>query len=134
MSSLILDLSSQPEHQPCTTHHGAHSTTIRCHPPLHHLKRNSVLVEWTRNAMPGFRLARASGTPVRIGGRRAREQVRADTCGIGAARSITADIGVPGGNSYILFRACMSGPNPDRQEHRIQELLATVHWRVWPRP
>jgi hypothetical protein len=70
-----------------------------------------------------------SGTPARIGGRSARVQVSDDDCTIGAARSLTAVIGVPGGNSYVQFHACLSGPEPGVDERRARALLATVAWR-----
>lgn len=129
MSSLIVDLSNQPERPPCTTHRGTHNATIRCRQPLDRLTPNSVLAEWSSNAQPGFQLAATPGTPTRIGGRSARLQMTNDNCQIGAVRSLTAVIAVPGGNSYIEFRACLSGPDPSLQEQRARTLLATVRWR-----
>lgn len=128
MSALIVDLSNQPEHPPCTTRHGTHNTTISCREPLRRLRPDSILAEWSDFGQPGFRLAATPGTPTRIGGRPARVQVTDDDCTIGAARSLTAVIEIPGGNAYVEFHVCLSGPNPTVQERRARALLGTVRW------
>jgi len=128
LSALIVDLSNQPEYPPCTTHHGAHNTTINCREPLRRLGPDSILAEWSSVGQPGFRLAATPGTPTLVGGRPARVQVTDDDCSIGAARSLTAVIEVPGGDGYFEFHACLSGPDPSVQERRARALLATVRW------
>lgn len=129
MSTSIVDLSNQPEHQPCVTRHGSDNITIRCHEPLRRLRPNSILADWSSFAEPGFRLANTPGAPSRVGGRDARVQVTAGTCGIGAARSLSAVIAIPGGDGFIELRACLSGPEPSIQERRAQALLASIRWR-----
>lgn len=51
-----------------------------------------------------------------------------DNCQMSAMRSLTAVIALPGGNSYVEFRACLSRPDPSLQGQRARTLLTTVRW------
>ena len=93
-TSALVFVSNQTMHDPCART----PTSIVCHEPVGSLGPNGVLVEWDVDGYPGWTLAGTPGTPLRIGGRPARERVEEarGTCVAGhrASRSRSSSPGV----------------------------------------
>ena len=127
-SSAIVYLSNQPLHDPCTrTRLPGGALEISCGHPLTHLDPGGVLIEWTREGFPNWRLSDAPGTPTRIAGRPSRLAIRRPgrCASLGADETILASISRPSGNRYQLL-ACLRGPGLATSEQQVGQLLATT--------
>lgn len=118
-------LSTQPVHDPCSTH----GNTTSCGFPVRQLQPGGVLVIWNASDPPAVALG--PGARVRIGGRIAR---RVDTGG-GICRSIGADRTIdvlietePLPSTLTEFTACLRGPGLAQAEKRIDALLASTRF------
>jgi hypothetical protein len=110
-SDLIVELSSQPMHDPCApTSTGSRHV---CLFPVTELRDDAVLVEWSGNGFPGWTIEKAPGVTQTIGSRPARVQIsRPGTChSIGAQETITAFIAMKVPDNYYSFTACIRGPD-----------------------
>jgi hypothetical protein len=127
-SSAIVYLSNQPLHDPCTRRHlPGGALEITCGHPITQLVPGGVLIEWTREGFPGWKLSRAPGVPQRIAGRPSRLDVRRPgrCANLGADETILASISRSSGNGYQLL-ACLRGPGLAGSERQVRQLLATT--------
>jgi hypothetical protein len=110
-SDLIVELSSQPMHDPCAATSSGSGQVCRL--PVTELRQGSVLVEWAGNGFPGWTLEKAPGVAQSIGGRPARVEIsRPGTCqSIGAQETINAFIAMATPDNYYSFTACIRGPD-----------------------
>jgi hypothetical protein len=118
----LVYLSTQAIHSPCSTKGNA--TT--CGWPLERLRPGGVLAVWQLPyAPPCPGCTGPTGTPVKVGGRRATRKVTAG----GACRAIGADrtIDVMVKNS-VEFMACLRGPNLAQNERRVDALLKSTQF------
>jgi hypothetical protein len=128
-SSQIVSLSPQTLHQPCTTRHGTHNTTITCRQPLSRLEAGSILANWSTNAFPDWSFARVTGTWLRVGGRPAKLRVTHGNCSIAADEEINVVITVPGRtDSWYGLDACIRDPGIFSHERQLRNLLHTVRF------
>lgn len=120
----LVYLSTQPTHNPCVTH--GNETT--CGLPVQRLQPGGIVAVWQIPYAPPCTgcSSRPTGTPLRVGGRRATRQVTAG----GECRSIGADrtIDVMVGNSSVEFTACLRGPNLAQNERRVDALLRSTRF------
>jgi hypothetical protein len=127
-SSVIVYLSPQAMHPPCVTHHGTANTTITCMQPVSRLDRDSILARWSTNGWPGWSFKRAPGTPLRVGGRRAKVQITRGSYGIGAEEMMSVVVEKPGiPDNWYELDAYISGPDTSRHEQQVRQLVRTVH-------
>jgi hypothetical protein len=119
-------VSSQPAHSPC---HTAASVTT-CGWPLDRLRPGGALVVWENRGAPGWSLRSMSGTPTRIGGRRAKRTVtKPGACGaIGADETIAVEIERPLPDNWTAFTACLKGPGLAAGERAVDALLASTRF------
>jgi len=128
-SSVIVYLSPQAMHPPCVTHHGTVNTTIICKQPVSRLDHNSILASWSTNGWPGWSFTRAAGTPLRVGGRRAKLQITHGSYGIGATEMMSVVIEQPGTtDDWYQLDAFIRGPNTSLHEDQVRQLLRTVRF------
>jgi hypothetical protein len=124
-TALIVYLSTGPQHDPCTVTTGPGMNTVTCGDPIGTLPSGGVLVRWSADGFPGFRLPEPDAT---IGGRPALEtKTSGGWCAsVGGTETITVTIprDIPD-NSYQM-QACMSAPNLAQQEAQISAMLSTV--------
>lgn len=124
-STTLVDLSTQPLHKPCTSTRSTTATSITCHWPLTHLGPDGVLMEWGAAGMPGWRLSRAPGIPITVGGHRARQAVsRPGWCGsIGATETISVEIARAATDNFYGITACLRGPDLARVASQVQVVI-----------
>jgi hypothetical protein len=121
----IVYLSTQPLHDPCSTH----GDTTSCGFPVRQLKPGGVLIAWQIYGIPVSGLQAASGTTTRIGGSYAKRTVTTpgDCRKIGADRTIQVVVGSPTKFAVpTYFTACLRGPNLAQNERRVDALLAST--------
>jgi hypothetical protein len=121
-------LSTQPTSNPCRKTGG---DTV-CTWPVARLRRDSVLVLWENRGYPGWSLASAPGTSLRIGGRPARRLVsRPGVCSsIGADETVQVAIGRPIGSNWTAFTACIRGPHTAAVEREVDAVLASTRFKT----
>jgi hypothetical protein len=119
---LIVYLSNERLHAPCTTTHTNGVTT--CGDPIGNLAPGGVLVSWGNVGYPhnGPEIphpnARIDGQPAAI-----KVQRPGDCARIDGDETITADIARPGGNHYEMV-ACLRGPNAPGNDTLARRMLA----------
>jgi hypothetical protein len=120
-TALIVYLSTSRLHDPCTV--GEKGLT--CGDPMGTPLSGGVLVRWSADGFPGFRLPKPNVT---VGGRPALEtKTSGGWCAsLGGTQTITVTIprDIPD-NSYQM-QACLSAPNLPQQEAQISAMLSTV--------
>ena len=127
-SSAIVYLSNQPLHDPCTrTRLPGGGLSISFGHPISRLAPGGVLIEWTREGFPNWKLSDAPGVPQQIAGRPSRLAIRRPgrCASLGADETILASITRPSGNWYQLL-ACLRGPSLATSERQVRQLLATT--------
>jgi hypothetical protein len=122
----LLYLSTQPAHNPCRQN----GSSAVCGWPVEELKPGGVLIVWENRRFPGWSLGSASGTFLRVGGRRAkRVSARPGECSaIGADETIEVAIKRPLVNSWTAVTACLRRPHLADSERQISALLASTHF------
>jgi len=122
----LLYLSTQAAHDPCKQQ-GPSSV---CGWPIDELRPGGVLIVWENRTFPGWSLDSASGTVLRVGGRRAkRASVRPGECSaIGGDETIEITIQRPVANSWTAVTACVRRPHLAESERRISALLASTRF------
>jgi hypothetical protein len=122
----LLYLSTQPAHDPCKQQ-GSSSV---CGWPIDELRPGGVLIVWENRTFPGWSLDSASGTVLRVGGRRAkRASVHPGECSsIGGDETIEVTIQRPVANSWTAVTACVRRPHLAESERRIFALLASTRF------
>jgi hypothetical protein len=123
----IVYLSTQPVHDPCSTH----GNTTSCGLPVRRLRPGGVLIAWQVYGIPVSGLKTAPGTATRVGGSYAKRMTTepGDCRKIGADRTIEVAIGSPtkfGVPTY--FTACLRGPNLAQNERRVDAVLASTRF------
>lgn len=119
----LVYLSTQPVHNPCSTH----GNTTSCGLPVRHLRPGGVLVAWQVNGIPALGLG--PGARIRVGGHPARRVVtRGGICKkIGADRTIEVVVETsPTPSPLTYVTACLRGPNLAQNERRVDALLAST--------
>lgn len=127
-SSAIVYLSNQSLHDPCTRRRlAADGLSITCGHPISQLAPRGVLIEWTREGFPNWKLSDAPGVAQQIAGRPSRLAIRRPgrCASLGADETILASITRPSGNWYQLL-ACLRGPGLATSERQVRQLLATA--------
>ena len=119
----LVYLSTQPVHDPCSTH--GNETT--CGLPVGHLQPGGVLVVWEVNGIPAMGLG--PGTRIRVDGHPAS---LVDTPGgecrkIGADRTIDVAIETRNPPSpFTYLTACLREPGVDENVRNVKALLAST--------
>jgi len=123
-STSIIDLSNEPMHDPCTT---TASSTV-CGWPLTKLAADGVLVRWSSNGKPGWRLQQDPGTSLTVGGLAARKQVsQPGDCGsIGADETIAVEAARSALYNYYAMTACLRGPDLTQAASQVQQMLTST--------
>ena len=124
----IVYLSTQPVHDPCSTH----GNDTSCGLPIGHLQPGGVLVVWQNPyVLPGTTLGSA-GSPMRVGGRPARRTTSSGgVCrSVGADRTIDVLIKSSPAPNQIEATACLRGPNLAQNERRLNALLASTRFQA----
>jgi hypothetical protein len=101
-----------------------------CGWPVDRLQPGGALVVWENRGAPGWSLASARGTEVKIGGRKAKQEVsRPGKCAaIGADETIEVTIARPLPNNWTDVTACLKGPGLAASERRIDALLGSTRF------
>jgi hypothetical protein len=86
----MLYVSTQPVRDPCRTH----GTAFECGWPVGRLQPDGILIVWENRGFPGWSLRTAEGTPLRVGGRRAKRLVtRPGVCAaVGGDETVEVEI------------------------------------------
>ena len=127
-SSAIVYLSNQPLHDPCTRSGlPGGGLRITCGHPISALAPGGVLVEWTREGFPNWKLSDAPGVRQQIAGRPSKLAIRRPgrCANLGADETILASITRSPDNRYQLL-ACLRGPSLATGEQQVRHLLATT--------
>jgi hypothetical protein len=130
-SNVLVYLSTAPLSDPCDRT----ANSIACvRLAVAGLGPDGVLVEWSREAFPGWTFDPSRGRLTTVGGRRATiEQVDPSegACQtIGGERELVVTIDDPTPDmNWTEMRACLRGPSLDRLQAQIEEMLATVAWK-----
>jgi len=124
--SPVLYLSSQSLHQPCRTKQRG---TV-CGWPVDRLEPGGALIVWENRGYPGWSLDAASGTPLKVGGRAAKQLVtRPGQCSaIGADETIAVAIQRPIPHNWTAVTACLKGPGLAKSERELDVLLASTRF------
>ena len=124
--SPVLYLSSQSLHQPCRTKQRG---TV-CGWPVDRLEPGGALIVWENRGYPGWSLDAASGTPLKVGGRAAKQLVtRPGQCSaIGADETIAVAIQRPIPHNWTAVTACLKGPGLAKSERELDALLASTRF------
>ena len=122
---MIVYLSTGQQHDPCTVTSGPGEKTVTCGDPMGTLPSGGVLVRWSADGFPGFRLPKPNVT---IGGRPALEtKTRGGWCAsLGGTETITVTIPRDTPDNLYEMEACLSVPNLPQQEAQISAMLHTV--------
>jgi hypothetical protein len=129
-SNALVYLSTAQLSDPCDRT----ANSIACtRSPVSILGPGGVLIEWSRDAWPGWTFDPTKGQRATIGGRRATvEQLDpSPACqSIAGERElvVTIDDPVPDMN-WTEMRACLRGPSLDGVQAQIAAMLATVSWK-----
>lgn len=119
----LVYLSTQPVHDPCSTH-GKETT---CGFPVSHLQPGGVLVVWEVNGIPAMGLG--PGTRIRVGGHHASMvDTPGGQCGeIGADRTISVAVETSDPPSpFTYLTACLRNPGVDENVRSLDALLAST--------
>ena len=121
---LIVYLSNERLHPPCTTTPTNGGVLTRCGDPIARLAPGGVLVSWGNVGFPhtGPEIphpnSRINGLPASV------KVERPGNCGrIGGDETITADVARPLGNHYEMV-ACLRGPNVSGNAALVRRMLA----------
>jgi len=127
MAAVLVDVSNQVMHVPCTTTSSGTATTSRCTWPVKHLGPGGIWLEWTVAGNPSPYMPRPRGVPVTIGGRPSHQVVsRPGECRlIGGTETISVQIPVNNDNTYEI-RVCLRGPNLARTIRQVQAIFDSV--------
>lgn len=123
----MLYLSTQPVRNPCRTR----DETVSCTWPVDRLRPAGVLVQLENRGFPGWSLAEAPGTELRVGGRPAKRQIDSD----GACRTIGGDVTIevavasPMPDNWTELTACLRGPQLGPNERQLEALLTSLRFR-----
>jgi hypothetical protein len=99
--------------------------TVTCGDPIGALPSGGVLVRWSADGFPGFRLPKPDAT---IGGRPALEtKTSGGWCAsLGGTETITVTIPRDTPDNSYQMQACLSAPNLPQQAAQISAMLSTV--------
>jgi hypothetical protein len=123
-SASIVYLSDQPTHQPCH----AIANGRACGWPVDKLGAGHILVEWSANGFPGWKLSNVQGSPTTIGGQPARVNVSmpGPCSSIGADRTISAAITRATPDNWYGMTACLLNPGDTQAVTAVEQMLSTV--------
>ncbi|HEY1478655.1 MAG TPA: hypothetical protein VGF46_01415 [Gaiellales bacterium] len=125
---LVTYLSTARLHNPCTM---PSPNTQSCAPPLGVLPPGGILVTWSRNGFPHWKLAAQPGTSTRLAGHAAKLQIaRPGACSyLGASETVTALIASPVSGNWVQMQACLRGSNRIANKQKVLAMLATLRLR-----
>ena len=127
-TALIVYLSTEPLHNPCTITHSPGVTSVDCTNPVDVLPPGGVLVRWDDNGFPvSFWKPKPNTT---IAGHPAEETVTSGPgwcASLGGAETITITIPRHPPDNFYEMDACLSAPNLSQQQAQISAMLRTVH-------
>jgi hypothetical protein len=130
-SSVLVFLSTAPLSDPCDRT----ANSFACiRNPVTALGPDGVLVEWSRQAFPGWTFDQTRGRLTTVGGRQATLEQSVPSEGpcqeIGGERElvVTIDDDTPDMN-WTGMRACLRGPSLDQLQAQVEAMLASVRWR-----
>ena len=124
-TTLIVYLSTGPQHDPCTVTHNPGVTSVNCTDPVGSLPPGGILVRWEAAGFPTFHLPKPNTT---IAGRPAvQTKTRGGWCAsLGATETITVLIPRDTPGNWYQLDACLRAPNLPQQEAQISAMLTTV--------
>jgi photosystem II stability/assembly factor-like uncharacterized protein len=127
-SSVLVYLSTQGLHDPCTRSQSGGNTSISCGQPLDHLNDGAVLVTWTSNGFPRWTIDGEKGNHTSIGGQPAvlRTDKPGDCAQIGGEETITATIARDAPSNFYRMVACLNGRNRAADERDVNAMLQSV--------
>lgn len=117
----IVYLTTQPTHHPCVST----SRSITCTFPVDYLSPGGILIEWFEFGNPAWSLNAVRGSPLKVGGRRAKWDAQKPGLGcslIGGDESVMMWVEGP------MLKACFRSPNLDRDENELRALLASTRF------
>jgi hypothetical protein len=123
--ALIVYLSTSRLTGTCVASANAGRTAETCEYPIRVLPPGGVLTSWNANALPAWRMPRATTT---VAGRGAVEsKARGGWCAVlGGTETITVMIPRAGSGKWYQMDACLRGPGLPRQEAQISSMLRSV--------
>ncbi|MGH3230097.1 MAG: hypothetical protein ACRDOA_16260 [Streptosporangiaceae bacterium] len=121
----IVYLSTGRQYNPCTITYSPGEKSVTCTSPVSTLPPGGVLVQWSADGFPGFRLPKPDAT---IAGRPALEtRTSGGWCAsLGGTETITVTIPRDAPDNLYQMQACLSAPNLPQQEAQISAMLHTV--------
>jgi hypothetical protein len=124
-SALIAYLSTSRLQNPCQQTVRPGVMTSSCGFPVSKLLPGGVLIRWSANGNPGWRLP---ATNTIVGGRRAFETVTSGgwCATLGGTETITVAIPRNIAMNWFEMDACLAGPGLTRQEAEISSMLRSV--------
>jgi hypothetical protein len=128
-SSSLVDLSNQPMHDPCRTTTTSSGKLTVCREPVTRLAPDGILVLWSTNGAPRWRLDRQPGTPLTVGGRPAREFIAGPgsfCTTIGADESIAVAVAQTVPDNYYAMTACLRGPDLAAAVSEVKAMIAST--------
>lgn len=133
-SRVIVFLSTEALHEPCTTRVNSVGTETDCGWPIANgsLGSDGVLATWLGMGFPGWTFNPNNGTPGQIGGKTAtvNDQVAPDECtALGGVRWMVATIPRPdAASNWYEMDACYAGPDLAPIRAQLQAMLDSVEW------
>ena len=129
-SSVIVFLSNQKLHAPCTTTRNPGGSSTHCGWPVTTLISGGVLAEWSASGSPSWTIDDAKGKTHTIGGMTAKVQViRPGSCdAIGGQETINAVVEEAVPDNYYSFTACIRGPNLARTTTWVMAFLRSTQF------
>jgi hypothetical protein len=126
-SNLLVRFSTTNLGDPCK------SSLQRCQHPLNSLGKNQLLVDWLSGGIPGWKLARAPGRHITVGGQPAKlltTREPASWCPRDTGISITASIAAPSVRSaFYRVTVCIGAGSSPALEQQILKMLHSVTFR-----
>jgi hypothetical protein len=128
--SYLIDLSSQPLHDPCQTINSpGGGQESECSWPVEQLRPAGIVVVWGQGNMPGWTIAKQPRKAVTVAGQPAREQVS----GPGNCSSIVGDEEIDVSiqdptidNGFYFMSACLREPDLATMEAQVHQMLNTA--------
>jgi hypothetical protein len=132
-SDSLVDLSNQPMHDPCTrtTSPSGGGLETECGWPLTSLDPGGILVRWSSDGSPTWRIENQPGTSLTVAGRPAREQItEPGDCGsIGADETISVEVERTVQDNFYEMMACFQGPDLKETASQVQEMIDSTTFK-----
>ena len=125
-SSVIVFLSNQKLHAPCTRTKTPEVSSTHCGWPVSRLKPDGILAEWSTSGSPSWTIDDAPGTLQMIGG--VQVTCPGSSQAIGGQETISAVVKESVPNNYYSFMACMRGPNLARTTSSMMASLRSTQF------